>query len=189
MEHEKEVWKDIPGYEGLYQVSNMGRVKNIHKTNHYILSLKNSCKYPSYILINKFGERHHEMPHRIAYLAFVGEIEKGYDIHHINGNSHDNRIVNLIQLSKKEHRKVTALMNPNCMSGTKRWRDETIHHIRQYTLDGKFIQEYPTAKEAAKATGVCHRNILQVAGKEEYKPGKIRKQAGGYRWEKVQRLQ
>lgn len=41
MEHEKEIWKDIPGYEGLYQVSNMGRVKNIHKTNHYILSLKN----------------------------------------------------------------------------------------------------------------------------------------------------
>lgn len=56
--------------------------------------------------------------------------------------------------------------------------------ILQYTLEGKYIATYNNSKEASQATGVCQRNILQVANKEPFnKKGNIRKQVGGYVWE------
>lgn len=55
--------------------------------------------------------------------------------------------------------------------------------ILQYSLDGEFINSYYCATEASRVTGVCARNILQVANKEPFNSsGSIRKQAGGYIW-------
>ena len=54
--------------------------------------------------------------------------------------------------------------------------------IYQYDKDGHFIAEYANSIIASFYTGVCHRNILQVANQDEYKPGMTRKQAGGYVW-------
>lgn len=55
--------------------------------------------------------------------------------------------------------------------------------IIQKDLDGNFIAIYENATEAGRATGVCVRNILQVANGEEFAKGHIRKTAGGYKWE------
>lgn len=55
-------------------------------------------------------------------------------------------------------------------------------HIQQFDLEGHFIAEYANARIASNYTGVCRRNILQVASGDEYKPGKVRKQAGGFVW-------
>lgn len=54
----------------------------------------------------------------------------------------------------------------------------------QYSLKGEFIREFNNAKEAERITGVCGRNILQVANGEEYNKIKHlkRKQAGGFVW-------
>ena len=49
-------------------------------------------------------------------------------------------------------------------------------------MNGHFIAEYANGEIASMYTGVCARNILQVADGTEYKPGKVRKQAGGYIW-------
>lgn len=49
-------------------------------------------------------------------------------------------------------------------------------------MNGHFIAEYANGRIASELTGICQRNILQVANEEEYKPGKVRKQAGGYMW-------
>lgn len=46
----------------------------------------------------------------------------------------------------------------------------------------KVVVSFPNAVMAERITGVCSRNIIQVANKEEYKPGKTRKTAGGYVW-------
>ena len=55
--------------------------------------------------------------------------------------------------------------------------------VTQYTLEGKYVTTYANCIEASERTGVCSRNINQVArGKDEYKPGLTRKQAGGFRW-------
>lgn len=58
--------------------------------------------------------------------------------------------------------------------------------IKQLSLDGEFISIFANAKEASRATGVCARNILQMAAGVPFdKSGVIRKSAGGYKWEFV----
>ena len=54
--------------------------------------------------------------------------------------------------------------------------------VKQLSLDGTLIATYLNCHEASKATGVCQRNIHQVASKTEYRPVLTRKQAGGYIW-------
>ncbi len=54
--------------------------------------------------------------------------------------------------------------------------------IQQLTLQGEVLAEFQNSKIAERSTGICQRNILQVAKREEYKPGLTRKQAGGYVW-------
>lgn len=51
-----------------------------------------------------------------------------------------------------------------------------------FDKDGNYLASFPNSKIAEEITGVCHRNILQVASKDEYKPGKIRSTAGGFIW-------
>ena len=58
-------------------------------------------------------------------------------------------------------------------------RPKTIH---QFTKYGEYIKSFANSKEAHDDTGVCQRNILQVANGEEYTPGKRRYSAGGYIW-------
>ena len=55
--------------------------------------------------------------------------------------------------------------------------------VKQYTLDGVYLAEYVNCEIASRMTGICQRNIYQVASKEPYNSkGSVRKQAGGYVW-------
>ena len=54
--------------------------------------------------------------------------------------------------------------------------------VYQYTLSGEFVARYNNCVEASRATGICSRDIHYVASKTEYKPNKVRKQAGGFIW-------
>ena len=76
----------------------------------------------------------------------------------------------------KENRRIlNGMINYNRYIKTKK--------IEQYDLDGRYIATYANGYDASISTGVCHRNILQVANKEPFnKKGNIRKQAGGYIW-------
>ena len=59
---------------------------------------------------------------------------------------------------------------------------ERPREILMFDKDGNYLASFPNSKIAEEITGVCHRNILQVASKDEYKPGKIRSTAGGFIW-------
>ena len=174
----KEQWKWINGYEGLYEVSNLGHIQH-HKKRVKVTNSKGW--YLTYRLF-KDGKWETVRIHRCVYEAFIGEIPKGYHVHHIDGNKQNNVISNLQALTVKEHMSMTA-NNPavyGAMVNKNRFGQK---HILQFTLDGKFIQEHINAKEAEKVTGVCSRNINQVANKAPYNArGSIRKQAGGFIW-------
>lgn len=61
--------------------------------------------------------------------------------------------------------------------------DYVIDLFEEISLDGEFINSYSNAADAYRDTGVCQRNILQVASKTPFNDkGSIRKQAGGYIW-------
>lgn len=104
-----EIWKDIKGYEGLYQVSNYGRVKAMEKIvpssahgkpclrhlKETIIRLHHSGG--GYVNVNLSIEniKKHYYVHRLVYETFIGEIPQGMQIDHINTIRTDNRVCNL----------------------------------------------------------------------------------------------
>ena len=105
---ENEIWKDIPGYEGRYQVSNMGRIKSLSRTIHSanqngpfdyqtkerLLSpgKHDKCGHLSVVL---HSPRKSWMVHQLVMQAFVGERPPGKVICHNNGDASDNKLENL----------------------------------------------------------------------------------------------
>lgn len=105
----QEVWRDVLGYVGTYQVSNFGRVRSIDRyvqnigngTGSVMLSRGKVLKLyktpKGYLRINfcKQNNRRKFFVHRLVYEAFCGPIPNNHDVCHNNGNPSDNRICNL----------------------------------------------------------------------------------------------
>lgn len=84
----------------------------------------------------------------------------------------------------KRHRKETEKTHPQVVTGIVNYNKyEKPRKICQYTRDGVLLATYVNGEVASRMTGICRRNILQVANKEPFNnKGGIRKQAGGYIW-------
>lgn len=181
----EEKWEWIKGYEGLYQISDKGRLKSFRKNkNGQILS--NTDKNGWYLTVNLFDELKRRKTARIHVLVaqtFIGEIGRGYHVHHKDGNKQNNNVENLEIISPKLHRLETLKQNPNLYKGMNNYNKFTKpKHILQFDKEGNFIAEYANSQIASDLTGVCQRNILQVANKTPTKSGGTRKQAGGFIW-------
>lgn len=179
-----ETWKDIKGFEGIYQISNMGRLKSFKSDpSGRILSLKNrKGDYLSIVLC--YGtKRRYTRIHRLVAEAFVPNPHNKPEVNHIDGNKQNNRADNLEWVTRTENHRHAIKMNPNILWGIVKYNRFTRPKtIQQFSLDGNFVAEYPNAAEASRVTGICQRNILQVANRDEYRPGKTRSQAGGFIW-------
>lgn len=180
-----EEWKWIKGYEGSYQISSYGRIKSFRgNPNGYILKQTNKTGW--YFTVNLYkGDKKYatDRIHRLVAKHFIGEIPYGFEVNHIDGNKQNNRVDNLEIISKQEHINKTMQQIDFVSSMVNKNAYEKPRRIRQFTLDGYFIAEYVNAEIAGKYTGVCARNILQVASKTPYgKHNLTRKQAGGFVW-------
>ena len=96
-----EEWRDIPGYEGLYQVSSIGNVFS-YLSGRCIKSHKHKKGYLEYRL-NKCGKQRTFKAHRLVALSFIPEVLGKYEVDHINGIKDDNRVVNLRWCTGKEN--------------------------------------------------------------------------------------
>lgn len=99
-----EVWKDVPGYEGRYQVSDFGRVKSLPKRRGrgkgYLYAeafLAPSIHHHGYaqVHLRKNGKGKSIFVHRLVASAFISNSEGKEQINHINGDKTDNRLENL----------------------------------------------------------------------------------------------
>src|SRR5690606_28733657 len=98
----EEVWKDVKGYEGFYQVSNLGRVKSLERhvpngdnTFRVVKEryLKTNKKTNEYIKVNLSGKSFRV--HRLVATAFIGNPNNYPEVNHINGDKTDNNVTNL----------------------------------------------------------------------------------------------
>ena len=113
-ENELELWKDISGYEGIYQASNWGRVKSLNRIisksrgRKQIIKeriLKPEILFDGYqrVCLCKKGKKKHHRVATLVYEAFVGLVPEGMEIDHINGDNTDNRLNNLRVCTHKEN--------------------------------------------------------------------------------------
>lgn len=181
-----EKWEWIKGYEGLYQVSTFGRIKSFHRNKGAgeIMNIKHSGGWYLSLLLSKNGEKKSVRIHQLVAETFIGEIPKGFHVHHKDGNKQNNIVSNLEIIHPRQHRLETGKQNPNLCKGMNEYNQYIRpRHVRQYDVEGHFIAEYANCKIASELTGVCMRNIHQVATQKPFNSkGGVRKQAGGYIW-------
>jgi len=110
----EEIWKNVVGYEWLYMVSNLGRVKSINRLTMYREGrvgltkekiLSQHSHYNGYLLVtlSKDGMRCKYLVHRLMALAFLPNPDNKPCINHINGVKADNRIENFEWCTQKEN--------------------------------------------------------------------------------------
>ena len=169
-----ETWKDVPGYEGLYQVSNLGRVRsnerngNMNKCNNRILILKPSKFSGGYLGVglHKDGNSNSRLVHRIVAEVFVPNPKKFQQVNHKDGDKENNIAENLEWVSPSYNS-----WHRNHILGVKPWNTTPIMCIETG-------EKFESFNDAHKKTGV-NQISLQRFFKGKYKT------AGGATWKKI----
>lgn len=121
MKADLEIWKDIDGYEGLYQVSNRGRVKALNfarSGKEGIIKQQTNHKGYNVVYLSRDDIRKTFKVHRLVALAFIPNIENKLCVDHINTIRNDNRVENLRWVTHKEN--CNNELTKEHMSGTKK---------------------------------------------------------------------
>lgn len=164
----KEVWKDVVGYEGLYQISDHGRVKS---TRRNIILKPGRGRYLSVTLCND-GKMREISIHRLVAEAFCEKHDGATEVNHINENRYDNRAINLEWCTRLENiRHGTGIQR----HADKQRNDARSKQIDQITLNGDLVASFPSIREMNRVTGYDRAAVIRCA------KGK-KKSAYGYRW-------
>lgn len=169
----KEIWRDIEGYEGLYQVSDQGRVKSLgHKLRKSERILKPVVRHDGYQVVGLYagGKPKTLKVHRLVCQAFHENPENKPQVNHINEIKTDNRASNLEWATARE--------NSNFGTRTERLGKAQSKPVGQWTKEGELVKIWPSTIEVQKQTGFSQGSISKVAN------GK-RKQAYGFIWKYV----
>jgi len=168
----KETWKDVPNYEGLYQVSNLGRVKSFRKStkfgcpSEYILNP--SIANHGYAEVTLYGNagRHKILLHRLVATVFIPNPDNLPQINHKDENKLNNCVDNLEWCTPAY----------NNAYGTAKLRaiDTVSKPVEQLTYDGKVIAVYRSARIAGELLGIRKSTITLAINRHH--------QCQGYYW-------
>ena len=149
-----EIWKDCKGYEGKYQVSNMGRVWSV-RSQKCMTAHSDKDGYLNLILVAKNGKRKNEKVHRLVALAFLDNPQSFPQVNHKDENRANNSVDNLEWCSN--------LYNVTYSKG------KTVRCI-------ELNKVFPSSEAAGRELGVSGSNIRKCLSGS-------RKTAAGYHWE------
>lgn len=171
----QEIWKDIIGYEGLYQVSNLGRIKSLdriikHKNCLYnrkgkilIQSIRN-C-YKSVCLYDKEHKMKIISSHRLVAIHFIKNEYNKPCVNHIDSNKLNNRFDNLEWVTVSEN---SMHYNYSVRKINKKFSQDEINDIRQNCIKGLKRDEINSVFYFMKKYNCRYRKILKIINREQY---------------------
>lgn len=173
-----EVWRDIEDYVGSYQISNFGRVRSLERIENcrgrgkrlnkgrFLKQFNGKDKY-KFVSLCKYGKTKQCSVHRLVAQAFIPNPDNLPCINHKDENKSNNSVNNLEWC--------TIAYNNNYGTAIQRRVEKQSKPVLQYTLNGEFVNEYPSVMETARQTGILQSNISMCClGK--------RKTAKGFIW-------
>ena len=175
---ETEIWKDIPGYESLYQVSNYGRVRGVKRNN--VLSTPLTNKGYAHVNLCKDGKYKTIAVHRLVLMSFTNEKDWKDEVNHIDYVRSNNRLDNLEWVTKIDNVRYSVPNKPahvvhKVFNPTKNFKK-----IAQETLDGELVKVWSNLSTIYRETGFEQTPIKNCC---EGKPHC--KTAYGYKWKYI----
>lgn len=169
-----EIWKPIKDFEGLYEVSNYGRVKSLSRTIHRkngtllgvkekILSSWKCCEYPVVSLWKENSSKPFYI-HRLVAQAFIPNPNNYNEVNHKDEVKSNNRVDNLEWCTHHYNSTYGTTIERNSLHTKKK-------PVTQYDLRGNLIANFPSALAAAKINNIsqgqvsnCCRGLTKTAG-------------------------
>lgn len=181
-----EIWKDIIGYEGLYQVSNLGNVKSLKKKSinrhgwirilpELIMIQKISNNGYKRVGLVKNGHQKQISVHRLVTIAFIENKNNKPCVNHKDGNKLNNNVDNLewVTISENSLHSTRVLCKLHNTKGDKDSQSKCVYQIS--AIDGKVIMKFGSVREAERETGIDRAFIGKCANG-------IYAKAKGYVW-------
>lgn len=158
-----EEWRDIPGYEGLYQVSNTGKVRSMNYRRSGLvaeLKQKNVKGYRYVDLVNKNGIKMLSV-HRLIIETFIGPCPEGKQVNHVDGDPCNNNVSNLEYVTAAENIQhsfahLGRQTCPGAKNGKAKLTDDKVREILKLRKSGV------KTKDIAKAFGVGSTTINNI---------------------------
>lgn len=168
-----EIWKDIEGFEGVYQISNLGRVKSLHFNKTLYLRYSNDeCGYKKVNLFIK-GIQKTITIHRLVASHFLNNKYNKRTINHLDGNKSNNKVINLEWATYSEN--IQHAYDNKLKCGSKGINNASSKKVLKYTKGNKFIKLYMSVSEASKDNNINCGGISLVCNG-------INKTSGGFIW-------
>ena len=179
----EEIWKAVEGYEGIYEVSNLGRVRSLDQLVPYTSRWGTVAYRPTKgkvltqrrihggymgVLFKVQGHTEMKLVHRLVAAAFVPNPQNLETVNHKDEDKQNNRADNLEWMTRGD--------NVRYGTGIQRKRTPT-RSVVQMSADGQTIRTWPSAKDAGQTLGLDPSHITACCrGKRGAKT------IGGYRW-------
>ena len=171
-----EEWRDVAGYEGLYQVSSFGMVKSLVRKK--VLPVHNTSNGYFQVHLYREGKAKYAYVHRLVADAFCthgNQLQN--EVNHVDGDRRNNRADNLEWCTRSENHRTEIYI--------RRQIEAKMHickPVSQFTMEGEHIATFHGLHEASRQTGALRHCIKKCCEG-------IARQAGGYRWQFVQLAQ
>ena len=180
----EEIWKDINDYEGLYQVSNLGRIKSLKRKvdagngkmrwqyERIMSNKKTNGNGYNIVSLHKNGKSKNKCVHRLVAEMFIKNTNNYKYINHKDENKQNNCVNNLEWCTAQYN---VTYNNLHIRKGIKNRNNKYSKRINRLDEENNILETYPSINEASRKMGVSVRTISKcLNGKQKH--------SAGYKW-------